>query len=45
MALHPNQAVILCGLVGLLLVPLTLHLALLLGRFQVWLARHLLVRA
>lgn len=42
---HPNQAVILCGLAGLALVPLTFHLALLLGRFQVWLAKHLLVRA
>jgi len=45
LSLHPNQAVLLCGLLGLLLIPLTFHLALLLGRFQVWLARHLLVRA
>ncbi len=42
---HPNLALLLCGLVGLALVPLTLHLALLLGRFQLWLASHLLVRA
>jgi hypothetical protein len=42
---HPTLAAVLCGLVGLALVPLTLHLALLLGRFQTWLARHLLVRA
>jgi hypothetical protein len=42
---HHGLAMFLCGLAGLLLLPLTLHLALLLGRFQVWLARHLLVRA
>ncbi len=42
---HPNLAAALCGLVGLALLPLTFHLALLLGRFQVWLARHLLVQA
>jgi hypothetical protein len=42
---HPGLAVALCGLAGLALLPLTFHLALLLGRFQVWLARHLLVRA
>jgi hypothetical protein len=42
---HPNLAAVLCGLMGLALIPLTFHLALLLGRFQVWLARHLLVRA
>jgi hypothetical protein len=42
---HPSLAMFLCGLAGLLLLPLTLHLALLLGRFQVWLARHMLVRA
>ena len=42
---HPGLATFLCGLAGLFLLPLTLHLALLLGRFQVWLARHLLVRA
>ncbi|WP_243286651.1 sensor domain-containing protein [Geothrix terrae] len=42
---HPGLAVALCGLAGLALLPLTLHLALLLGRFQIWLARHLLVRA
>ena len=41
---HPNLAAILCGVLGLVLVPLTFHLALVLGRFQVWLARHLLVR-
>nr|WP_275976192.1 sensor domain-containing protein [Geothrix oryzisoli] len=42
---HPGLAVVLCGLAGLALVPLTFHLALLLGRFQIWLARHLLIRA
>lgn len=42
---HPGLAVALCGLAGLALVPLTFHLALLLGRFQIWLARHLLIRA
>jgi hypothetical protein len=42
---HPNLQGVLCGLAGLVLVPLTFHLALLLGRFQVWLAEHLLVRA
>ena len=42
---HPNLTVVLCGLAGLALIPLTLHLALLLGRFQMWLAQHLLVRA
>ncbi len=42
---HPNSAALLCGLTGLLLLPLTLHLAILLGRFQVWLASHLLVKA
>ena len=42
---HPQLSMLLCGLVGLALVPLTFHLALLLGRFQIWLARHLLVRA
>jgi hypothetical protein len=42
---HPNLAGVLCGLAGLALVPLTFHLALLLGRFQLWLAKHLLVRA
>jgi Putative sensor len=42
--LHPHFTAILCGLAGLALVPLTFHLALLLGRFQVWLARHLLVQ-
>lgn len=42
---HPNLTAVLCGLAGVALVPLSLHLALLLGRFQSWLARHLLVRA
>jgi len=42
---HPNSAALLCGLAGLVLLPLTFHLALLLGRFQVWLAGHLLVKA
>lgn len=40
---HPNLTAVLCGLLGLALVPLTFHLPLLLGRFQVWLAHHLLV--
>ncbi|HEX9008855.1 MAG TPA: sensor domain-containing protein [Holophagaceae bacterium] len=42
---HPVLAVALCGLAGLALIPLCLHLALALGRFQTWLARHLLVTA
>lgn len=42
---HPALAVAVVGGLGLLLVPLTFHLALLMGRFQVWLARHLLVQA
>jgi hypothetical protein len=44
-AAHPDLSAILLGLVGLTLLPLTLHVALLLGRFQVWLAKHLLVRS
>ena len=42
---HPNLVALGCGLAGLALLPLTFHLALLLGRFQVWLAKHLLVNA
>ncbi|HJW43357.1 MAG TPA: sensor domain-containing protein [Geothrix sp.] len=42
---HPNQSAVLCGLAALALIPLIFHLALLAGRFQVWLARHLLVQA
>ena len=42
---HPDLAAVLCGLAGLALLPLTFHLALLLGRFQVWLAERLLVHA
>jgi len=42
---HPTLLLAACGLVGALLVPLTLHLGLVLGRFQSWVARHLLVRA
>lgn len=42
---HPGLAAVLCGLAGLALVPLSLHLALLMGCFQTWLARHLLVAA
>lgn len=45
LAAHPSLTALLCGLAGLALVPLSLHLALLLGRFQTWLARHLLVAA
>ena len=41
---HPNLVALLCGAAGFLLLPLTFHLGLLLGRFQLWLARHLLVR-
>jgi hypothetical protein len=40
---HPNLTAVLCGLMGLALVPLVFHLGLLLGRFQLWLAKHLLV--
>ena len=40
---HPGLALLVCGFLGVLLVPLALHAALLLGRFQVWLASHLLV--
>lgn len=42
---NPRLAATLCGLAGLALIPLTFHLALVVGRFQVWLARHLLVLA
>ncbi|WP_306591332.1 sensor domain-containing protein [Geothrix sp. 21YS21S-4] len=45
LAAHPGSAGVLCALAGLALLPLTFHLALALGRFQTWLARHLLVRA
>lgn len=45
MVANPRLMAALCGLAGLALVPLTFHLALVLGRFQVWLARHLLVAA
>jgi hypothetical protein len=41
---HPNLAAALCGLAGVALLPLLFHLGLLLGRFQLWLAKHLLVR-
>lgn len=41
---HPGLSVAVLGLLGILLVPLTFHLALLMGRFQVWLARHLLIQ-
>jgi len=42
---HPGLGLLLCALTGAVLVPLTFHAALVLGRFQTWLARHLLVRA
>ena len=42
---HPTLTALLCGLAGLGLLPMSLHLALLLGRFQVWLAKQLLVRS
>jgi len=45
MIANPRLMAVLCGLVGLALLPLTFHLALVLGRFQIWLARHLLVLA
>ena len=41
---HPNLVAVIAGCVGLLAVPFTLHVALLLGRMQGLLARHLLVR-
>ena len=41
---HPSLLAVLCGLAGLVLVPAALHLGLILGRFQLWLARHLLVQ-
>lgn len=41
---HPMAILLVCGLVGALLLPLTLHLGVALGRFQGWLARQLLVR-
>jgi hypothetical protein len=44
-AAHPTQAMLMCALLGMLLLPATLHLALLLGRLQAWLAGRLLVRA
>lgn len=44
-ATHPTQSALLCALLGLLLLPATLHLALLLGRAQAWLARTLLMGA
>lgn len=42
---HLGWALVACTLTGALLLPATLHLGLVLGRFQAWLARHLLVRA
>ncbi len=42
---HPFVILSLCGLAGAFLVPLTFHLGMALGRFQSWVARHLLVRA
>ena len=45
LANHPTAFLALCGLVGALLLPLTLHLGMALGRFQSWVARHLLVQA
>lgn len=41
---HPALALFLCGLAGAFLLPFALHLARALGRFQTWLACHLLVR-
>lgn len=42
---HPASGVVLCLLLGVLFLPLSLHLAMALGRFQGWLARHLLIHA
>jgi hypothetical protein len=42
---HPASGVVLCLLLGVLFLPLSLHLALALGRLQGWLARHLLIHA
>jgi hypothetical protein len=42
---HPHALLVLAGLAGVGLLPTIFHLALLLGRFQAWLASHLLVRA
>ena len=41
---HPFVILSLCGLAGAFLVPLILHLGMRLGRFQSWVAKHLLVR-
>ena len=41
---HPVVLGLACGLVGALLLPLTLHMGMRLGRFQSWLAKMLLVR-
>ncbi len=43
--IHPALVALLCGLAGCILIPAALHLGLLLGRFQLWLGRHLLVRS
>jgi len=42
---RPALGLALCALAGATILPLTLHLALGLGRLQSWLARHLLLRA
>ena len=42
---RPALGLALCALVGAGVLPLTLHLALALGRLQSWLARHLLLHA
>ena len=41
---HPMALLVACALAGALLLPLTLHLGVALGRFQGWLAQQLLVR-
>ena len=41
---HRGLVAVACGLAGALLLPATLQAGLLLGRFQAWLARHLLVQ-
>ena len=42
---RPTLGLALCAVAGATILPLTLHLALALGRLQSWMARHLLLRA
>ena len=41
---HSGIGMLVSGAAGVLLLPLTFHAALVLGRFQAWLAHHLLIR-